>query len=684
MIPRAGMVILCWVFLQVQGVVAEEPMGQALSEIGMKPEQVQFYPADLAYFYGTEMKPPVFQSLQAEPLRSPLFAKTFRDFALKNSARPYQFAWSALHHVGLGVRRSLSGDPLADLEKRAQGPGALVAAIAALPGEKLSAERRRELEKRVKALPSELASAAAYLVIAQVEAMKWRNKAFAKIPASVLKAAYAERLQPLRQEVAVELEGVGPLTRRLLADVDRQALAVGALDLMWAVEKAIPLLQKAPVAEKSFTWSTSLGEIVIGGKGNSTYKAERRYLLVLDQDGDDTYFGGGGSDWKHPLSVVFDLKGNDRYLAAPVLAEQVIGAQKDRNTGRVQPAFGAGVFGYGMLMDLAGDDLYRSYRFTQGRGDFGFGLLWDQQGDDRYHCYAQCQGSAEVGAGVLVDGDGVDQYATFQQAQGFGGPGGTGFLLDFGRGDDQYRANSLQIDFPSLVDKKFNINLAQGVACGYRSDVVDGYSLSGGFGVLLDEGGDNQFEAGFFAQGFAYWYGVGLLSVGAGSDSYKAGKYALGSSAHFGIGILHEGGGSDSYQVEQELGLGHGHDFGIGYFVDEAGDDRYEAPNLSLGCASAQGMGFFWDRGGSDSYTSSAKAILGCASPRVEPPSMRFAARTMGIFVDSGAGSNTFKTPILEGRFSSSKKWRTPVEGAPDAIAPDLKARLLGIGLITR
>lgn len=676
--------VLGLVLVLARPAFAEEAMDKALAELGLKAEQIQIHAADLAYFYGTEMKPPVFQSLQAEPLRSPLFAQTFREFTLKNSTRPYQITWSALHHVGLGVRRSLGGDPLTDLEKRSQKKLALVDAIAALPGEKLSGDRRRELEKRVKALPPELASVAAYLVFAQGEAIKWRNRAFAKIPTTTLKAAYQERLQPLRQEVAVDLEGVGPLTRRLLSDVDRQALAIGALDLVWAVEKAIPLLQKAPLAKGGFTWATSLGEIVIGASGPSTYKARKSYLLIIDQEGNDTYLTGGGTSWKHPVSLLFDLKGDDRYLGAPSLEEQKIGAQKERNRAGVVPEFGAGVFGYGVLVDLEGNDLYRAHRFTQGRGDFGVGILWDRLGDDRYDCYAQCQASAEVGTGLLVDGEGVDRYSTFQQAQGFGGPGGSGFLFDFGEGGDQYLANSTQIDFPSLVDKKFNINLAQGVACGFRSDVIDGYSLSGGFGVLLDGGGDNQYEAGFFAQGFAYWYGVGLLSAGSGADIYKAGKYALGSSAHFGIGVLHEGGGSDRYRVEQELGLGHGHDFGIGYFVDEAGDDQYEAPNLALGCASAQGMGFFWDRGGSDSYSSSAKAILGCASPRVEPPSMRFAARTLGVFVDSGDGKNSLKTPIVEGAYSSSKKWRTPVEGSPESIEADLKARLLGVGLLVK
>ncbi len=676
-------VLMAWLlFVQVTPAFAKETIEKALTELGLRPDQVQFHPADLAYFYGTEMKPPVFLSLQAEPLRIPLFAKTFREFALKNSARPYQLTWSALHHVGLGVRRSLVGDPLADLEKKAQEKGALVAAIASLPGPKLSADRRRELEQRVKALPAELASTAAFIIFAQGDAVRWRNKAFAKIPTGALKSAYQERMQPLRQEVAVDLQGVGPLTRSLLAQVDRQALAVGALDLMWAVEKAMAHLPKAPLVERTFTWSTPLGEIVIGARGDSIYKAEAHYLLVIDQEGDDTYFGGGGSDWKNPVSVIFDLKGNDRYLTASVLGNQAIGAQKDRNSARVTPSFGAGVFGYGVLIDFAGQDLYRGYRFTQARGDFGVGILWDLNGDDRYDCYAQCQGSAELGAGLLIDGDGADQYATFQQAQGFGGPGGSGFLIDFGNGTDQYSANSMQLDFPSLVDKKFNINLAQGVACGFRSDVIDGYSLAGGFGALIDEGGANRFEAGFFAQGFAYWYGVGILSVGEGSDSYRAGKYALGASAHFGIGILNDRGGSDSYRVEQELGLGHGHDFGIGYFIDESGDDQYEAPNLALGCASAQGIGLFWDRSGSDSYSSSAKAILGCASPRVEPPSMRFAARTLGIFIDSGGGKNSFTTPILEGQFSSPKKWRTPVEGTPETLDSDLKARLLGIGLL--
>ena len=237
--------------------------------------------------------------------------------------------------------------------------------------------------------------------------------------------------------------------------------------------------------------------------------------------------------------MIIDLAGNDRYL----VTDSAVESSADRWKAGLRPSFGAGVLGYGIVHDVAGNDSYKSLRQTQGRAHFGIGLLWDEAGDDVYDGFAHAQGSAEFGAGLLLDRSGVDKYLIFHQGQGFGSVRGVGYLMDTGVDADVYVANTQQIDFPSLVDPKRNHSMAQGVGFGFRGDLVDGHSVSGGVGVLQDEGGSNRFQADFFSQGHAYWYAVGILISGAGSDSYAAGKYAQGTSAHYGVGVLWDRGG---------------------------------------------------------------------------------------------------------------------------------------------
>ena len=58
---------------------------------------------------------------------------------------------------------------------------------------------------------------------------------------------------------------------------------------------------------------------------------------MIDLSGNDVYHGGAASDAEHPVSVVIDLFGDDRYESAGD-----------------QPAFGAGLLGYGVLVDAGG------------------------------------------------------------------------------------------------------------------------------------------------------------------------------------------------------------------------------------------------------------------------------------------------------------------------------------------
>lgn len=661
----------------------------ALKPIGLTKSDLRIDRLDRAQFGGDFRAIPYFEPLHGDPLRIPFYVRTYREMVLKPKVKPSELLVGALAKIGLGIRRDLGRDPLAAEEKRAKEPSSLANAIARLhrtTGKPLQASARRELERRIKTLPEALRPIAAFMIEAIASAHDWRAKALEPVrDRKALAAAFVERMKAPEMD-GEDTSGASPLLRRLDAEVDLAYLMTGGIDLTLAAERAAERLREQSEALNSpftFDWDTPIGRVALRGPGNDSYSADRAYLLIIDVAGDDTYFAGGAShSIEKPIGVLIDVTGNDRYLAETALEATSVAKSRNRRSNKIAPAFGAGVLGYGITLDLAGDDRYSSFRQTQGRGDFGVGVLWDAAGDDHFDCYTQCQGSGEFGAGLLIDGAGADERKTFQQAQGFGGIRGAGLLVDSGEGSDLYLANIDQLDFPSLIDKAQNTSFAQGAALGLRADVIDGHSYSGGFGALVDGGGDNRFQAGFFAQGVAYWYGVGLLSTGSGHDHYEAKKYAQAAATHFGVGILHDGGGNDSYKVEQELGIGHGHDFGVAALIEEAGDDTYDAPNLSLGCASANGIGIFWDRGGRDRYSSSQPLTMGCASFRSDPPTIRLRAPTVGVFLDQGGEANSIATPAAAGPAKANDRreaaWRSEGDGHDRA-----KPKLLGTGLVT-
>ena len=97
-------------------------------------------------------------------------------------------------------------------------------------------------------------------------------------------------------------------------------------------------------------------------------------VLAIHGYGDDNYAmtsgakRGLGEAYNNAASVIIDLGGDDNYASV-----------EDAIHG-----FGAGVFGYGYVYDLQGNDSYRAGFIAQGSGIFGTGLLYDAGGDDEY------------------------------------------------------------------------------------------------------------------------------------------------------------------------------------------------------------------------------------------------------------------------------------------------------------
>ncbi len=162
--------------------------------------------------------------------------------------------------------------------------------------------------------------------------------------------------------------------------------------------------------------------------------------VLIDMAGHDRFTGYGYAlGFGGPLGVglAVDVEGNDQYRCGDVYPSsynatdapdsqpgdplfQYEGFCLGVGTGkrvltkdRDQLRYGlAG--GWGLLLDLAGDDRYRSANFSQGTGYFfGAGVKLDGQGNDDHHAARYGHGAAaHHGIGMFTDASGDDHYSS--------------------------------------------------------------------------------------------------------------------------------------------------------------------------------------------------------------------------------------------------------------------------------
>jgi HEAT repeat protein len=164
-------------------------------------------------------------------------------------------------------------------------------------------------------------------------------------------------------------------------------------------------------------------------------------------------FAGGG--W----GILVDMAGDDCYVA---------------------DVYGQGAsywYAVGLLLDAGGNDLYKAYQYCQGAGiHLASGLLHDGGGDDRYDAHAICQGSAhDYSVGTLIDQAGIDAYKGDTTAQGSAIYNSFAMLLDQ-QGDDTYSGTVTN----------------QSIAAGHNG----GRREYGSIAVLLDLGGSDRYAHG--------------------------------------------------------------------------------------------------------------------------------------------------------------------------------------------
>lgn len=629
----------------LEGELSDALFQPVLAQAGLRPDEVRFDSALFEYFFNTDYATPFFRMCMREPLRLPYYAERLRNGLATAVARPALAVELGGNLLGAGTRRTLLSDPLESIRQQSQQPNALEQAILALYREANAPvpQQVRQQLAALKEVPPVVQQQAAFLIYTAIHARRWRDTALKEMDnlnelfrLMTLPVADAER----------ELESGRPdggnlLLERALKRVDLQRLLAGGHDCLLAAQQVMEAFQKLDSTTREtlkqpfeFTVDTPWGRVRLCGGGNDVHP-RLPYLLIIDTGGNDIYYGGGATlSVANAISWLIDLEGDDQYGADAQSLKTPIPEQPNRAKAG-DMAFGGAALGYAVLVDMAGDDRYRTASAGLGAARFGVGVLIDLQGDDLYDGYAFTQGAGYVGVGLLIDRGGQDRYACFQSGQGYGGVRGAGFLIDV-VGNDQYLAHDQPLDFPSPQTKERNTSLAQGCGMGRRADYSDGHSFAGGIGVLLDVQGDDLYRCGVFGQGTGYWGGMGWLIDLQGNDTREGAWYVQGAAAHFAVGYLEDRLGSDRYLAAFNMAMGAGHDFSIGYLYDIEGDDQYDAPSLALGGGNANGIGIFVDLKGDDQYRIRANsANLGRVNP-FGKGTLRERALCLGLFLDGG------------------------------------------------
>ena len=262
-------------------------------------------------------------------------------------------------------------------------------------------------------------------------------------------------------------------------------------------------------------------------------------------------------------------------------------------------------------------------------------LLVDRAGDDTYIGRVAANTDIAQPISVVIDVAGNDLYAPATDwdvnagsltglrlpMQG-AGIFGVAILLD-GAGDDEYGC----------------LTHCQGSAVY-------------GAGILIDHGGSDVYKGYDFAQGSAeFGYGL-LLDLGSDDDSYETLQHSQGYGGPRGMGWLVDQNGNDQYLAIADPIIfdwaGEGTNFsgsqgfafgwrggpywsgGLGGLFDLGGDDAYQCAVMCMGFGYFFGTGLFYDQQGDDTYVNTHKYTLGSATHQ-----------SVGLFID-GQGADTY------------------------------------------
>jgi hypothetical protein len=271
--------------------------------------------------------------------------------------------------------------------------------------------------------------------------------------------------------------------------------------------------------------------ILFDAKGNDLYMGTRLTQgaaigglgLLFDAAGNDRYASHGfalGFGGPQGVGAAIDLQGDDEYQCGNKYPSAY--NEEDAPNGKPgDPMFqydcfglgtGAGrrlltkrqewqaydlAGGWGLLLDVEGNDRYRSANFSQGHGYFfGVGAFLDLSGNDEYVAARYGHGSsAHYGVGFFTDRQGADHYAStgpFYNG-GVAWDHGMSVMIDAGTESDRY---------------------------GFQSSNGLGKADYSGWGLFIDEGGNDSYQTkdGY---GLSSQRGIGGFFDLKGTDTYQ-------------------------------------------------------------------------------------------------------------------------------------------------------------------
>ncbi len=402
-------------------------------------------------------------------------------------------------------------------------------------------------------------------------------------------------------------------------EFDQRALYLAAAEFAHFLSQFLEKIENQSLQfTENLEVSTPFGSILISSElSDDYYDLQSPPLFLLDMYGNDQYINQYSiADATTPFSITIDMGGEDHYKSE----QQWLGSASS-------------AFGFSALLDLGeGDDTYEGNSQCFGYSFAGVSLLYNASGNTNYEIQSHGLGASEWGIAMLIDAEGSDTYRSYYKSQGFGSMKGVGLLLDL-EGNDEYIAEATPVIYASSQLPEQNSSASQGFGSGLFGPYRKGYSFNGGIGLLIDKSGNDLYKASVFAQGAGYGFGIGILSDLEGDDLYQNSWYALGSAAHQACGLAYDATGNDQINASHYMVGGAASDLSLGIFVNEYGDDLYEAKNASFGYSLTNSVAMMIDKRGDDQYTLRNGQGLGFALNERQQ-SIRNVWPTFGFFWD--------------------------------------------------
>ncbi|MGE0607448.1 MAG: hypothetical protein AB7O62_10165 [Pirellulales bacterium] len=396
----------------------------------------------------------------------------------------------------------------------------------------------------------------------------------------------------------------GRRTADLLEKMDRRALAQAALSLAEVRDEkllAAVARMKAAVATPQVAGvtgglhqrlETPHGPILVGGTEANEYNLDEMadVAVLVDLGGNDTYLEGTTTE-KRPVLIVIDFAGDDVHRGE-------------------QPGIqGGAILGASLLLDLAGNDTYHAADIAQGSALCGIGVLLDLAGDDQYLGDRRVQGQATGGYGLLLDRTGDDKYRAALLAQGVGGPLGCGMLADLAGADHYFAGGKYSGGYD---DSPGFGGWSQGVGVGPRGVANGGIGvlLDGGGDDIYEADYFSHGGGYWFAAGICRDLGGNDQRLGATRENFDGTertvprfvRWGTGFGCHYAAGFVLDDEGNDTYQADFAA-VAYAWDVAVAGICDLAGDDKYQAAAGSGVCeAHNAAVAFLYDKLGNDEY----------------------------------------------------------------------------------